>query len=134
MTMTVCLAAATGWAGSELARALAASADLALVADVSRTHAGRILGDVLVEARLACPVWASAAKALGTHRDVFVEYTKPTSAKGNVVTALDHGAHVVVGTSGLPDADYAEIDAFARNRKVPGLLGIHRGLDAVLDL
>jgi 4-hydroxy-tetrahydrodipicolinate reductase len=45
--ITVCLAGATGWAGSELARAIARSGDLVLVAGVSRTHAGRDLGDVL---------------------------------------------------------------------------------------
>jgi 4-hydroxy-tetrahydrodipicolinate reductase len=132
MTTNVCLAGATGWAGSELARALAASADLALVAAVSRTHAGRILGDVLAEPRLACPVYASAAEALGTHCDVFVEYTKPASAKGNIVTALDHGAHVVVGTSGLTDADYAEVDAVARERRRGVLACGNFALTAVL--
>jgi 4-hydroxy-tetrahydrodipicolinate reductase len=31
--------------------------------------------------------------------------------------ALEHGAHVVVGTSGLTDDDFAEIDAVARKRQ-----------------
>src|SRR5690606_782825 len=46
--------------------------------------------------------------------DVLVEYTKPDVAKGNVLTALERGAHVVVGTSGLTDDDYREIDEAAR--------------------
>jgi len=45
--ISVCLAGATGWAGSELARAIAGSSDLALSAPISRGHAGRNLGDVL---------------------------------------------------------------------------------------
>jgi 4-hydroxy-tetrahydrodipicolinate reductase len=72
---------------------------------------------VLGEPRLACPVYASAAEALDRPCDVFVEYTKPESAKANIVAALEHGAHVVVGTSGLLDSDFAEIDAVARRRQ-----------------
>jgi 4-hydroxy-tetrahydrodipicolinate reductase len=48
--------------------------------------------------------------------DVFVEYTKPAVAKGNTLAALDRGAHVVVGTSGLTESDFGEIDAVARGR------------------
>jgi hypothetical protein len=57
----VCLAGATGWAGSELARSMAGTPDLSLVAAVSRRHAGRGLGDVLGEPRLSCSVYASVA-------------------------------------------------------------------------
>jgi len=117
MMIKVCLAGATGWAGSELARALAKTTDLALVAAVSRKHAGRSLGEALGVPQLACPVYASAAEALANPCDVFVEYTKPDSAKANILAALACGAHVVVGTSGLTNDDFAEIDAVARGRQ-----------------
>jgi 4-hydroxy-tetrahydrodipicolinate reductase len=113
----VCLAGATGWAGSELARAIAKAPDLALVAAVSRTWAGRTLADVLGDPAIECPVYASAVEALAHRCDVFVEYTKPDSAKAHVMVALDHGAHVVVGTSGLTEQDYADIDTAARRRR-----------------
>src|SRR5262245_42588726 len=106
----VCLAGATGWAGSELARAIPGTADLRLVAAVARTRAGRSLAEVLGDPRLACPIYRSAAEALVDPCDVFVEYTKPDSAKANVLTALERGAHVVIGTSGLGETDFAEID------------------------
>jgi 4-hydroxy-tetrahydrodipicolinate reductase len=95
---------------------VAATEDLALVAGVSRRHAGRPLGEVLGDPRLSCPLFASAAEALAIPCDVLVEYTKPESAKANVLTALDHGAHVVVGTSGLTESDYEEIDRAARGK------------------
>ena len=114
--ISVCLAGATGWAGSELARAIAAQDDLALVAAVSRTHAGSLLGHVLAEPGLVAPVFATAREALAHECDVFVEYTKPSSAKENVLAALERGAHVVIGTSGLGDDDYREIDRQARER------------------
>ena len=114
MAIRVCLAGATGWAGSELARSIAGAADLTVVAAVSRTHAGRTLGDALGEPRLTCPAFASAAEALAIPCDVFVEYTKPDSAKANILAALARGAHVVVGTSGLTEDDFVEIDVAAR--------------------
>ncbi|HEU4326182.1 MAG TPA: 4-hydroxy-tetrahydrodipicolinate reductase [Roseiflexaceae bacterium] len=113
MTIRICLAGATGWAGSELARAIAGEGDLELVAAVSRTHAGRALGDVLGEPRLSCPIYATAEEALAHPCEVFFEYTKPAVAKANTEAALRRGANVVVGTSGLSDDDYAEIAQLA---------------------
>ena len=75
MTIRVCLAGATGWAGSALARGIAQSNDIELVSAVSRTHAGRMLGDVLAEPHLTCQVYATAQEALAHTCDVFVEYT-----------------------------------------------------------
>jgi 4-hydroxy-tetrahydrodipicolinate reductase len=117
MTIRVCLAGATGWAGSALARAIAQSDTIELVAAVSRTHAQRILGDVLAEPRLTCPIYATAEEALTQPCDVFFEYTKPEVAKANALAALQYGAHVVIGTSGLTDADYADIATVAQQRQ-----------------
>jgi len=110
----VCVAGATGWAGSELARAIARVDDMELVAAVSRSQAGRMLGDVISVEGLAAPVFGTVEEALETHPDVFVEYTKPAVAKFNILSALQGGAHVVVGTSGLTNEDYEEIDRAAR--------------------
>jgi 4-hydroxy-tetrahydrodipicolinate reductase len=62
-------------------------------------------------------IFATAEAALAVPCDVFVEYTKPGSAKANIAAALEHGAHVVVGTSGLTDEDYAELDLLARAKQ-----------------
>ncbi len=117
MTLKLCLAGATGWAGSELARAIAQTDDLELVAAISRQQAGRTLGDALGQPRLSGRIYATAAEALAHPCDVFVEYTKPDIAKTNILAALDHGAHVVVGTSGLSDEDYAQINRVARAKQ-----------------
>jgi 4-hydroxy-tetrahydrodipicolinate reductase len=107
MPIQVCLAGTTGWAGSALARGIAGCEDLSLAAAVSRTHAGKVLGEVLGEPRLGCQIYATAQEALGQHAiNVFFDYTKPEVAKANCLAALLHGAHVVIGTSGLTDADY----------------------------
>jgi 4-hydroxy-tetrahydrodipicolinate reductase len=123
MTIRVCLAGATGWAGSALARSIAQSEDIAIVAAVSRTHARRVLGDVLAEPRLTCPVYATAQEALAHPCDVFFEFTKPDVAKSNVLAALQQGVHVVIGTSGLTDADYTDI-AIAAESHQRGVLAV----------
>ena len=115
--LRVILAGATGWAGSALARGIAAAPDLQLLAAVSRRHAGKSLGDVLHEPPLQTPVSASVADALRQPADVFFEYTRPEVAKGHVLAALSAGLHVVVGTSGLTDPDYEEVDRAARAAK-----------------
>jgi 4-hydroxy-tetrahydrodipicolinate reductase len=123
MKIRICLAGATGWAGSALARAIAQSADLALVAGVSRQHAGERLGDVLQATKLDLVLSGSADEALKTACDVFVEYTHPQVAKANVSAAIRHGAHVVIGTSGLTDHDLEELGDLAQQHRV-GVLAV----------
>jgi len=123
-TIRVCLAGATGWAGSAVAHATAKLNDITLVSAVSRTHAGKTLGDVLAEAKLTCPIYATTQEAIAANPcDVFFEFTKPDVAKSNVLSALEHRVHVVVGTSGLTDEDYAEI-AQAAHKAQRGVLAV----------
>jgi 4-hydroxy-tetrahydrodipicolinate reductase len=123
MSIRVCLAGATGWAGSALARGIAQSDDIELVAAVSRTHSGRTLEEVLDEPRLSCPIYATAQEALTHPCEVFFEYTKPEAAKTHCLAALQAGAHVVIGTSGLTDDDYQGIAASAE-RQQRGVLAV----------
>jgi 4-hydroxy-tetrahydrodipicolinate reductase len=134
MSIKVCLAGATGWAGSELARGIARTPDLTVAAAVSRKHAGRLLGDVLGESRLDCRVYASAREALAHACDVFVEYTNPESARSNILAAVEHHAHVVVGTSGLTADDFQAIDTVARQHQRGVLAAGNFALTAVLLL
>ena len=110
MKTRICLAGATGWIGTPLAAAIDAADDLELVAAVSRSKQGERLGDVAIS--------GSVAEALAIPSDVFVDYTSATAVKEHVVAAVNANRHAVVGSSGLSDADYAELDALARERKV----------------
>jgi len=123
LTIRVCLAGATGWAGSALARAIAQTDDLELVAGISRQGAGRRLGEVLGLPALDTPLYASAEEALAHACDVFVEYTKPEVAKANASAAIRRGAHVVIGTSGLSDEDLQELGELALAHHV-GVLAV----------
>ena len=132
MNIRVCLAGATGWAGSALSRGIFEAPDLELVAAISRSHAGKSLGEVLDIQGLTTPVFATASEALKTRPDVFVEYTKPEVAKSHILSALRSGAHVVVGTSGLGEEDYQEIDELAREVQRGVLAAGNFALTAVL--
>ena len=123
MTVRVCLAGATGWAGAALAKGIAQEKDLELVAGVSRQNAGRRLSEVLGIPGLDVLLSGSAEEALKTACDVFVEYTRPEVAKANITGAIKRGAHVVIGTSGLTDADLSDLGALALEKHV-GVLAV----------
>lgn len=114
MTIRVCVAGATGWAGSALSRGIFEAPDMELVAAISRSQAGKVLGDVLEIDGLSAPIFSTVDEGMETKPDVVVEYTKPDVAKANILSALGGGAHVVVGTSGLGEDDYREIDEVAQ--------------------
>jgi len=99
--LKICVAGATGWAGSELSRGIFSAVDMELVAAISRSHAGKTLGEVIGKEGLDTPIFETVEDALKASTDIFVEYTKPDVAKFHVISALKSGAHVVVGTSGL---------------------------------
>lgn len=111
----ICLAGATGWAGSELTRGIYKTGDLDLVSAVSRSSAGKNLGEVLQIPELPVPIFETVEEALDSQPDVLVEFTKPEVAKKNVLSALKKKVPVVIGTSGLDNEDYMEIDEAAQS-------------------
>lgn len=109
--LRVCMAGATGWTGSAIAEAVAEADDMALVSCVSRRAAGT---DVH-----GAPCFASVEEALeGSDFDVLIDYTAPDAIMGHTLAAINAGKRVVVGTSGLTAAEYAEIDTAAREAGV----------------
>ncbi|HEV2765617.1 MAG TPA: 4-hydroxy-tetrahydrodipicolinate reductase [Pyrinomonadaceae bacterium] len=132
MKIKVCVAGATGWVGKPLCLAVSASDDLSLVGAVSRTQQGRRLKDVLGDSGLELTVSGSVAEALDTQTDVLVDYTKADVVKANVLTAVRRGVHVVVGSSGLTDEDFDEINRAAVEHGVGVIAAGNFAITAVL--
>jgi 4-hydroxy-tetrahydrodipicolinate reductase len=107
--LSICIAGATGWTGRALVDAVAAAEDLDLRSAVSRSAAG---GEVA-----GAPVFATVADALDGV-DVLIDYTAHDVVKANALAAIERGVAVVIGTSGLSAADYADLDGAARERGV----------------
>lgn len=132
MKLSVCVAGATGWVGKPLCLAVSEADDLSLVGAVSRTHEGRHLRDVFGDSRLDVTVSGSVAEALDAPTDVLVDYTKADVVKANVLTAIRKGVHVVVGSSGLTDDDFVEINRAASEHQVGVIAAGNFAITAVL--
>src|ERR1700733_3562671 len=114
----ICLAGATGWVGRELCSTLHESKKFLLVSAVARKSAGKRLGSVLGIDKLDIPIQGTVAEALATPCDVLVDYTNPRAVFDHVRLGIERGVNVVVGTSGLTEERFPEIDQMARAKKV----------------
>jgi 4-hydroxy-tetrahydrodipicolinate reductase len=114
----VCVAGATGWAGRAVADAVHEADDLALVGVIARSTAGRDFGTAVGGEAIGVPVVAGVGDLAPGSVDVLVDYTSHLAVRANALAAIERGMAVVVGSSGLTAADFAEIDELARRRKV----------------
>ncbi|WP_342360944.1 4-hydroxy-tetrahydrodipicolinate reductase [Terrarubrum flagellatum] len=117
MTVRIVLAGASGWVGRALIAAIAQAPDLSLVAAVSRKAAGKDAGEVAGVSSLGVRVVATIGEALDAPSDVLIDYTKPDVVKHHALSAIGHGRHVVIGTSGLSAHDYDTIDVAAKEKQ-----------------
>jgi 4-hydroxy-tetrahydrodipicolinate reductase len=132
MKLKVCVAGATGWVGKPLCIAISAADDLSLVGAVSRTHKGQRLKDAIGDSNIDLLISGSVAEAIDTPTDVLVDYTKADAVKANVLTAIRKGIHVVIGSSGLTDEDFVEINQAALNNRVGVIAAGNFAITAVL--
>jgi 4-hydroxy-tetrahydrodipicolinate reductase len=118
MSIRVCIAGATGWAGSAVTRHILSSTDgdFTLASAVARQRAGTDIGEALGLPPAGVRIAPTVEEALRAPTDVLIEYTHPDAVKSHTFAALDRGVRVVVGTSGLTAADYDEIAHAATNR------------------
>jgi 4-hydroxy-tetrahydrodipicolinate reductase len=132
MRLNVCIAGASGWVGKPLCQAVAAADDLQLVGAVARTQKGAKIKDICADANLDLTISGSVAEALATATDILVDYTSADAVKANVITAINKGIAVVIGSSGLTDADYQEIESAARAHNVGVIAAGNFAITAVL--
>ncbi|HEX8144528.1 MAG TPA: 4-hydroxy-tetrahydrodipicolinate reductase [Pyrinomonadaceae bacterium] len=118
MSLNVCISGATGWVGKPLCVAVCRADDLNLVGAVSRKSKGARLRDVVEGVDTDLIVSGSVAEALNAPTDVLVDYTKAEAVKANVLEAIRRRVHVVIGTSGLTEDDFREIDEAALDMQV----------------
>jgi len=92
---------AAGRMGRETCRAAAADPDLELVAAVDPSHAGEEVSGMAIAGSLDALADAQV--------DVAVEFTRGEGAPSNIGWCIDHGIHVVSGTTGFePDPAWGE--------------------------
>lgn len=132
MKIKICIAGATGWVGMPLCSAVSEADDLKLVGAVSRTYEGRCLKDINGMPSMDLIVRGSVSEALDTPTDVMVDYTRADVVKSNVMTAIRKGVHVVIGSSGLTEEDFIEINQAALDNNVGVVAAGNFAITAVL--
>jgi 4-hydroxy-tetrahydrodipicolinate reductase len=119
---------ATGKMGRELCTAVAGAPDLELVAAVSRSRAGETAAAALgIEG--SDLVLSDALRSLAdASAEVLVDFTSAAYAPEHVAWGIEHGVHVVVGTTGF------EIDDAWRDAPVGIVVAPNFAIGAVLML
>ncbi len=113
MTVRVGVVGARGRMGAEVVRAVTAAPDLAVAAEID-------LGDPRDElARSGC--------------EVVVDFTTPGAVMDTVRWSIDHGVHLVIGTTGFTPERLAQIESWLADRPEVGvLIAPNFGIGAVL--
>jgi 4-hydroxy-tetrahydrodipicolinate reductase len=109
----VALAGHRGRTGREVARALEAAPDIEYVGGVGR---GDDLASLLESAR----------------PDAFVDFTEPSAALANALTAVAGGAAPVIGTTGLGAEAVNSLEAACRKAGVGGIVAPNFAIGAVV--
>ncbi|MFM8843859.1 MAG: 4-hydroxy-tetrahydrodipicolinate reductase [Actinomycetota bacterium] len=113
MTINVAVLGARGRMGAETVKAISATTDLHLVAQID-------LDDSIDQLK------TSGAQ-------VIVDFTHPDSVMKNLEFAINNGIHVVVGTTGFDEKRLSEVKGWlANNSKVGAVIAPNFGLGAVL--
>jgi len=113
MTINVAVLGAKGRMGAETVKAISASTDLQLVAEID-------LGD-------------SLEQLATSEAQVVVDFTHPDAVMKNLEFAINNGIHVVVGTTGFDDAKLNLVKSWLeKNPKVGAVIAPNFGLGAVL--
>ena len=102
---------ACGRMGQMVCRTVADDPELALVAAVDRSHVGELIGPLIGKPRLNVWIVEELHEMLTAEVEVAVDFTHPEVVLDDVEWAVEHAVDMVVGTTGLTDADLERIRA-----------------------
>ena len=133
MALRVAVCGASGRMGREVVKAILGASDMLLVAAVDKSNIGEDVGilsvgsecSVLIESDLVSALQRSGAEAL-------VDFTIPSSAMSNIEVSVRLKVPVVVGTTGITQADLAIIDGWSKQFDTPVFLAPNFAIGAVL--
>jgi 4-hydroxy-tetrahydrodipicolinate reductase len=91
---------ACGRMGLMVCRAVAEADDLALVAAIDRSKVGENVGPLIGQPKLGIPVSDELDRLLEAETEIAIDFTHPDVVMENVRWCIDHGVHLVVGTTG----------------------------------
>jgi 4-hydroxy-tetrahydrodipicolinate reductase len=101
---------ACGRMGLMVCRAVAEADDLALVAAIDRSKIGENVGALIGQPKLGIPVSDELERLLEAEAEIAIDFTHPDVVMENVRWCIDHGVHLVVGTTGITQEDLQSIE------------------------
>jgi 4-hydroxy-tetrahydrodipicolinate reductase len=116
--LSVCVSGALGAVGRALVAGIEAADGYSLHSAVARREAGRDVGAVVMGRPVGVAIEDDLERALDRGPDVLIDYSHPSVIRRHVDLALARTVPVVIGTTGLTDADFERIDVAARSAGV----------------
>lgn len=130
----VFVSGACGKMGQEVVKTVLKQDDMVLVGAADSHRAGTDVGFVIGLPRTGVEITGPLdTEALVISKaDILVDFTNPQSVLKNAKTAIAAGVVPVIGTTGLDEAEIAEIKAFAQREKVGAFIAPNFALGAIL--
>jgi 4-hydroxy-tetrahydrodipicolinate reductase len=100
---------ACGRMGQMVCRAVAEDPELVLVAAIDRSHVGESIGPRIGKPNLEVLITEELHELLTAEAEVAVDFTHPDVVRDDIEWAMAHAVDIVVGTTGLGDADLDRI-------------------------
>jgi 4-hydroxy-tetrahydrodipicolinate reductase len=107
--MRIGVVGAGGKMGAEVCRAVAAQADLDLVAAVDPVHAGVALAEVTGVPMEGVTVSGTLDALVDAGAEVVVDFTRLEAARDSLAFMAESGIHAVVGTTGFTEEDLTDL-------------------------
>jgi 4-hydroxy-tetrahydrodipicolinate reductase len=112
--LTICVSGALGGVGRALVAGIRDDPAFTLQSAVARREVGRDVGEAIGGPAVGVAVTDDIEQALAAKPDALIDYTHPGVIRRHLELAFAHRVPVVIGTTGLTDADFEAIDAAAR--------------------
>jgi 4-hydroxy-tetrahydrodipicolinate reductase len=120
MKIRVAVAGVTGWTGSRVTLGICKANDMEFLGGIAPKHKGAKIGEILDDMSIKGCIVGSIEELIEKKLDlnVLVDYTTPDVVKKNVIKAIENNIHVVIGTSGLTDSDFEDIENAAKKQGI----------------
>lgn len=124
---------ASGKMGRAVMKGIIQSDDVQLVGACDVFSVGEDAGELVGLKTLGVSVQEDLSKILRqTKADVVIDFSRKDAASKNIPEAINHGVHVVIGTTGFSEDEINQFNELAREKQVGVLLAPNFSLGAVL--
>lgn len=131
--MRVMVCGAGGKMGRQVVQAVHEDAALTLVGGIDPSHKGEDVGVLAGISELHLPTYGTLEEAFTAEKpDVVVDFTSPAVIYENAKYVLSHGVHIVIGTTGLTEAQRNDLHAIGMEHGANALVAPNFSLGAVM--